>query len=155
MDFTRGAQNIYPEFGQKWSEIVFDFNAFFFLLHFPVFAFPAYLLTNRIKYNFSEYVVVFIYVMAHYSIVAFPISIGTLLFNADMYVSISQPLLILIFVYCLYVLRRLTKYSARVFIGRALVYTMLAILLFFILVIGPMMVLLLIGVFDLQDFTPK
>ena len=155
VDFTGGAQNINPEFGHKWSEIVFDFNAFFFLLYFPVLAFPAYLLINKIKYNFSEYILVFIYVMAHYSIVSFPISIGTLFINADMYVSMSQPLLVLTFIYSLYVLQRLNKYSLRAFSGRALVFLMLAILFFFILIIGIMMLLLLIGVFELQDFAPK
>lgn len=63
IDFTGGANNMNPWFAQKYSEFIFDYSLFMFLLYFPVWALPAYLLFNKIKYNFSEYIEVFIYVL--------------------------------------------------------------------------------------------
>lgn len=82
-----------PQFAQKYSEFIFDYSSFMFLLYFPAMALPAYLLFYKIKYNFSEYIVVFIYALAHYSVVSFPISIGTLFINPAYYLDMSTPLL--------------------------------------------------------------
>lgn len=82
-----------PQFAQKYSEFIFDYSSFMFLLYFPAMALPAYLLFYKIKYNFSEYIVVFIYALAHYSVVSFPISIGTLFINPAYCLDKNTPLL--------------------------------------------------------------
>ena len=143
-----------PEFAQKYSEFIFDYSSFMFLLYFPAMVLPAYLLFYKIKYNFSEYIVVFIYALAHYSVVSFPISIGTLFINPAYYLEMSKPLLGAILIYVIYVLQRLNRLSVKNLIWRSLVYLFLVLTIFFIAIIGTMVVLVLTGVLDLNEITP-
>jgi hypothetical protein len=152
IDFTGGSNNMNPEFAEKYSEFVFDYSSFMFLIYFPVLALPAYLLFNKIKYNFSEYIVVFIYIMAHYSIVTFPIGIGTLVINPDYYVEMSKPLLVATLLYSIYVLQRLNRYSIKNLLWKSVIYLFLVITIFFITIMGIMLILMLTGVFNLNDF---
>ncbi|MBC2839794.1 DUF3667 domain-containing protein [Robiginitalea sp. SC105] len=154
IDFTGGAENLNPEFARKWSNIAFDFNAVLFLLYLPVFALPAYLLMNKVRYNLAEYFVAFVYTVSEYSILSFPFSLALLIYDAESYLDFSRYSLALIFVYVLWVLWRLNRYSFLPFLGRSLVYSAFTIFLFFGLIIGLMVLLLLTGYFELTDFQP-
>ena len=154
IDFTRGAGTTNPEFAEKWSNIVFDFNALFFVMYLPILALPAYLIFNKIRYNLAEYILVFIYVLGHYSICTFPISVGTLLISPSKYVEITGPILLFLFGYGLYVMQKLNRYSVKAFLGRSVVFTALAVVLFFLLILAMLLILLVSGVFELQDFAP-
>ncbi|WP_054560146.1 DUF3667 domain-containing protein [Croceitalea dokdonensis] len=142
-------------FAKKWGEFAFDFNAFMFLLYFPVLAIPAYLLFNKVKYNFPEYILVFVYTMSHFSIVTFTISMAVLTIAADSYMLYSQLSLLVVLAYNLFVLQRLNKFSIGAFLTRSFTFSLMVAVLFFVLILGLMIVLLLIGVFDLQDFVPQ
>jgi len=142
-------------FTKKWGEFAFDYNAFMFLLYFPALAIPAYLLLNKVKYNLSEYVLVFVYTMSHYSIVTFGISLGVLLINAESYMGYGQISLLAMLVYNLYVVQRINKFNVGAFIGRGLLFTFLVTIFFFVLIIGLLIFLLIIGFFELSDFAPQ
>lgn len=151
--FSNQADN--APFAKKWAEFAFDFNAFMFLLYFPVLAIPAYLLLNKIKYNLAEYLLVFVYTMSHYSIVTFAVSFFVLLFDSKSYMTYSQITLLLMLAYNIYVIQRLNKFSFVQLLGRGTVFSILVTIFFFVLIIGIMIILLLTGVFDLEDFKPK
>lgn len=154
IDFTGGVESANPEFSAKWTDIVFDFNALFFLAFLPMLALPAYLITNKVRYNLAEYTVVFIYVLAHFSIVSFPIALITLLIDPNQYLAVNQPLQVLMLLYSLYVIWRLNRYRAGVFMARAMGFLTMATFLFFLFIIGLMLVLFATGVFQLSDFKP-
>lgn len=154
IDFTGGVESANPEFSAKWADIVFDFNALFFLMFLPMLALPAYLLLNKVRYNLAEYTVAFIYVLAHFNIVSFPVSMITLLIDPNHYLAVSQPMQGLMLVYCLFVLWRLNRYRAGAFAGRALAYLLMAAFLFFLFIVGLLIVLFATGVFQWSDFTP-
>ena len=154
IDFTGGAENVNPEFSRKWSNIAFDFNAVFFLLYFPCFAIPAYLLFNRIKYNLAEHVVVSVYAMSEYAVVSFPVSLALAIYDVNVYLTSSRIALGITFTYVLYVLWRLNRYRFFPFLGRAIVFTLMVTFLFICLVAGLMAVLFIAGYFTLDDFRP-
>lgn len=154
IDFTGGMENANPKFSAKWGDIVFDFNALFFLMFLPVLALPAYMILNKVRYNLAEFTVAFIYVLAHFSIVSFPIAMATLLINPDYYLAVSQPMQGLMLVYSLYVLWRLNRYPARAFAGRALGYLAMAAFLFLLIIAGVLIALFATGVFQPGDFRP-
>ncbi len=154
VDFTGGAGEINPAFSEKWSNLIFDFNAFFFIIYLPVLALPAYLLLNKAKFNFAEYLVVFIYIMAHYSLVSFPLSFTVLVVDAEHYVSINQPMLLVTLVYTLFVLQRINRYRTGPLIGRSAVFLAMVVILFFGMILVLMGVLLLTGYLELDDFKP-
>lgn len=142
-------------FGKKWGEIVFDYNAFFFLLYFPVLAIPGYLLLNKIKYNLSEYVLVFVYTMSHFSIATFLISFIILLSDSSNYMIYSQLTLIFLLVYNVFVAQRLNRHNVREILWRGTIFSILVTIFFIIAIIGLMAVLLIVGVFELKDFVPQ
>jgi len=154
IDFTGGVESANPQFSEKWADLVFDFNALFFLAFLPMLALPAYLIMNKVRYNLAEYTVVFIYVLAHFSIVSFPISMTTLLLNPDYYLTVNQPLQGLMLAYSLFVLWRLNRYRPGAFAGRSVAYLAMATLLFFLFILGLLLLLFATGVFQLSDFKP-
>jgi hypothetical protein len=154
-DFTGGNTNVNPVFSEKWSDIVFDFNALFFLLYIPVLALPAYLSMNKVRYNLAEHFIAFTYILAQYSIISFPISMAILLISPENYLEHSEPLLILTLLYAIYVMQRLNNYSTGKLIGRSLIFLILSTIALFILIIGVIILLFVFGVFNLKDFAPS
>ena len=151
-DFSQGAGQATPEFAKKWAEIVFDLNAFFFVMYIPVLAFPAYLIMNKAKYNFPENLIVFIYILAHYSVCSFPVSLVSVAIDPAGYLDLSRVVIGLMLVYCIYVLQRLHHFSWKALFLRSSLFLGLVVILFFMLVIGLMAALLVVGVFELKDF---
>lgn len=154
IDFTGGAENVNPEFTRKWANVAFDFNAVLFLLYFPVLALPAFLLFNKVRYNLAEHFVVLVYTIAEFSILTFPISLGFLIYDAEHYMDYSRYTLLVTLAYVLWVLWRINSYKFLPFLGRSIAFLAMVVFLFFILIIGLMVVLILTGYFDLSDFKP-
>ncbi|MEJ2584149.1 MAG: DUF3667 domain-containing protein [Robiginitalea sp.] len=154
IDFTGSQGELDSEFTKEISEIIYDYNAFFFLLYLPVLALPSYLLFNKMRYNYAEHIVVFFYLMAQYSLIAFPISVVTLLVSPEEYVSVNQPMVVLALVYSLYVLQRMNRFPALVFAGRTLLYFVLLFIFFFVLIMGLVAFFFITGIFEVEDFEP-
>lgn len=154
IDLTMGAQEINPEFSQTWTDISFEFNAFFFILNLPILALPAYLFINRVNYNFAEYLVVFVYTMCQWVILTFPINLIAMFIDIKTYLFVNQSFSLLLLVYCLYVLQRLNGFGFWGMAGRSLLYLILAVILFFILIGGIMGLLFLTGTLDLESLRP-
>ncbi len=141
-------------FALKWQEVTFDYASLFFLMYIPILAIAGFLTFNKIKYNLSEHFVVFIYVLAQYSILSFPVSITILLIGPENYLKIGTPFLIFILIYSIYVLQKLNNYKIKGLLGRSLLYTLLSITGFFGFIIIIMIVFFITGVFNLEDFAP-
>lgn len=152
LDFSNGTGQATPEFAKKWADIVFDMNAFFFVMYIPVLAFPAYLIINKRRYNLPENLIIFIYILAHYSICSFPISLISIAVDPTSYLDLSRIVIGILLLYCIYVLQRLHHFSWKGLILRSLLFLMLVLILFFALVMGVMVALLAVGVFELKDF---
>lgn len=154
IDFTMGAEEINPEFSQAWTDIMFDYNAFFFVVYLPILALPAYLFMNRVNYNFAEQIVVFAYTLSQWIILSFPFNLTSLLISTETYLSFNQIGSILALAFCLYVLQRLNGYGFGSMIGRSVIFLLLAVLLFFMLIGSIMGLLFLTGILDLESLKP-
>jgi hypothetical protein len=139
----------------KLFDTVFDYSSLLFVLYIPVFAIAGYVTFNRKDYLLSEYMITYIYIMAQWSIVIFPISLITLLAVPSAYMSLSIPLLIVMILYCVFVMQRIHRYPTGAMILRSFVFFLLAILGYFGLVILFYIVMFLTGTFELQDFVPQ
>jgi len=147
-------QKMSEELSGKLSEALFDYSSFMFLLYIPVFAIAGYLTFNRKNYLFSEYLIVFIYILAQWSIVIFPISLAVLLINPSFYFTLSFPLLFLMVAYCVFVMQRIHNYPAGAMILRSFIYFLLSLIGYFGIVIGFYIIMFLTGTIELQDFAP-
>ena len=145
-------QQINEEASAKLSEALFDYSSLMFVLYIPVFAIAGYLTFNRKNYLFSEYVILFMYVMAQWSVVIFPISLAVLLIVPSFYFTMSMPLLFVMVVYCVFVMQRIHRYPTGAMILRSFVYFILSLIGYFGIVIVFYIIMFLTGTIELSDF---
>jgi len=151
---TYGGQ-LSEEASSKLFDTVFDYSGLLFVLYIPVFAFAGYVTFNRKEYLLSEYMIAYIYIMAQWSIVIFPISLITLIAEPSAYMYLSFPLMFIMILYCIFVMQRIHRFTTGAMILRSLVFFLLAILGYFGIVILFYIVMFLTGTFELQDFVPQ
>ncbi len=97
MDMDVFNQGVNPEFYEKIMPIIYDFSSLVFILFIPIFAIAGWLTFNKQGYVFSEYLVVFLYTLAQFSIVSFPISLIVLILCPQDYMMMSTIMLPLMF----------------------------------------------------------
>ncbi len=151
---TYGGQ-LSEEASTKLFDTVFDYSSLLFVLYIPVFAFAGYVTFNRKGYLLSEYIIAYIYIMAQWSIVIFPISLITLMTAPSSYMSLSIPLLFVMILYCIFVMQRIHRYPTGAMILRSITFFILTIFGYFGIVILFYIVMFLTGTFELQDFVPQ
>ncbi len=149
-----GGNRMSEELSSKLYEAMFDYSTVMFVLYIPVFAIAGYLTFNRKDYLLSEYMIAFIYIMAQWSIVIFPISLIALIWDPAFYVSLSVPLLFLMVFYCVFVMQRIHHYPTGAMILRSFVFFMLSVIGYFAIIIVFYIVMFLTGTIELQDFAP-
>jgi len=138
----------------KIMEAMFEYNSFVFLLYIPILAIASYLTINKGTYNLPEYFVTFIYILAEYSILSFPISIAILLISPELYLEIGVPFVFFIFVYSIYVLQKMNGYKINYLITRSMLYLFLTLVGFIGLIIAVTIVLFATDVVTIAEFTP-
>jgi len=151
---TYGGQ-LSEEASNKLFDTIFDYTSLLFVLYIPVFAIAGYITFNRKEYLLSEYIIAYIYIMAQWSIVIFPISLITLLVEPSAYMSLSFPLLFTMILYCVFVMQRIHSYTTSAMILRSFVFFLLVVLGYFGIIIVFYIVMFLTGTFELQDFVPQ
>lgn len=149
-----GANKMSEELSGKLYDAIFDYQTLLFILYIPVFAIAGYLTFNRKNYLLSEYMIAYIYIMAQWSIVIFPISLITLLVDPSVYITLSFPLLLIMILYCIFVMQRIHKFPAGGVILRSFVFFALAIIGYIMIIIGFYVVLFITGTIKLEDFLP-
>ena len=151
IDFGSMGSTLNPEVAKKIMTFSLDFSSFFFLLYIPVLAVSGWILFNKNKYNFTEFVIVALYTLAHFSIISFFISVLLIFAFPEGYLSLSYYMILLMALYSAYVLNKLN--------GRSIIKSVLYLLFFGIgfLGIGILinLVLLLTGVVSFEDFLPQ
>lgn len=138
----------------KIMEAMFEYNSFVFLLYIPILAIASYLTINKGNYNLPEYFVTFIYILAQYSILSFPISIAILLISPELYLEIGIPFVFFIFLYSIYVLQKMNDYKIKYLITRSMLYFFLTLLGFIGMIIALTIVFFATDVVTIADFTP-
>ena len=147
-------QGLNPELYEKIMPVINDFSSLVFILFIPIFAFAGWLTFNRQGYVFSEYLVVFLYALAQFSIVSFPIGLFVLIFAPQDYMILSYVMLPLMIAYSIYVIQRINKFSTGQFILRTCLFLILALIGYFGLVIAIYVLLFATGTITLEDLKP-
>lgn len=140
-----------PEVMSKIMQVTMDFNTFVFILYIPVIAISGWLVFNQKGFNFTEYLVAGIYILAHFSILTTPISTLILYLKPDVYMFYSLITIVLMATYALFVLNSMDKAS----ILRSILFLMLFGIGYLGMGIMLNLVLLATGVLDLSEFLPK
>ena len=154
LDFDMMDQGLDPEVMGRVMNALFDMNTLVFLIYVPIFAFSGYLVFNKQRYNTTEYHVFYMYILAHWSILTFPISLIVLFISPEHYLVLGIPLLIALISYAIYAMQRMNKYDVGQFLLRAPIFTLLVIIGYFGFIIVFYAFLFLTGVISLADFAP-
>lgn len=154
LDFDLFDQGTNPELTKKIMPVVYDFSTFIFILYIPIFGLSALLSFNKKSFYFSEYIVAFVYILAHYSIVSFPISLLVLIISPESYAVFSLIMLFAMFGYSIYVLQRIHRLGIGQFILRTMVFAVLAFIGYVGVVIVFYILLFATGTVTVQDFLP-
>ena len=154
MDYDVMDQGVNPELMTKVMNVLFDLNTLLFIIYIPIFAIAARLTFNKKDYNITEYSVFYMYILAHWSIVSFPISVLTLIFSTESYLIIGFPMLVVLIAYAVFAMQRLHRFSTTQLIFRAPIFSLLVIGGYFGFIMLIYVVLFLTGVITLADFAP-
>lgn len=154
INFDENFQGATPAFAEKWKDITFDYSSLFFISYVPLITISAFLVFNKRKFNFTEHFIAGIYLLAHYSIVSFPISFTSLLISPEHYLQVGQVFMILVFLYFIFCYQRLNRYKPGKLIVKSMLFSSLLFILFFVLIIIVMILLFVTGVFSPSDFAP-
>ncbi|QLG46201.1 DUF3667 domain-containing protein [Costertonia aggregata] len=140
---------------QPLFDFTTDYQALLFILYIPMMAAASWLAYDRVKYNFTERLTIFIYSLAQWSIFTFVPSILILLFYPEKYGAITFPMLGLMYLYLGYIIWKTSKITGTELIARILIFYVLFTIQYFTLSLLIPLFLILSGSIDFQYFAPK
>jgi len=154
MDFDVLGVGVNQEGSAKLMEASMEYSNFVFILYIPVIALAGFLSLNKRNFNIPEYIVTATYVLAHYSILTFPISLLMILMNPEGYLTFSIIFLAVMLGYILFVLIRTHRYSAGANILRGVLFVMLYLVGYLVISMVMPILLLITGEITMQDLLP-
>ncbi len=155
IDWDVFEQGVNPELTAKLTGALYDFSSFIFVLFIPVFALAGWLSMNKKNYLISEFMVIFIYVLAHWSIALFLPVIVILLTEPAYYMQLSIPMMFLMLGYAVYCLQRVHRFPATQLALRAGVFCLLSVIGYMGIVVFFYLLLFATGTLSMQDFVPQ
>ena len=156
---TSGAENMdstAQQFGQKFTDFIYEYQAFLTILSLPFYAFISWLVfLNRKRFNYLEHNIIYVYTTAHTSIIS---SFGVAfcyVTGIDLYLELSFATIGIIVIYNAYVLIRLFRLTFVQFIIKTLYFLVVLLVLYVLFSILFTGILLLVGGKEyLRQFAP-
>lgn len=137
------------------SNFVFDYNSFIYFSIIPAFAIISWIVFLNKKYNFTEHVIIYLYTMSLSSIVSIFLTVFIILIAPKSYMTFSLGIYFLLFIYHMFLLKRLFKLSGKQMLMKIMAFLPLGFI--FYLIFSLLMVVLVIITEDLtlQDLIPS
>ena len=154
MNFDMLNNNVSTRYQEKLMDFILDYQALIFLLFVPIMTIAGWLCFDQKRYNFAERTIIFMYALAHYSLVIFLPSIIVLFFIPEQYFIFSFIGILFMVVYTTYVIIRISKSRGVKLIVRLLLFYFILLILYFAFSIALPLFLLLIGELKVEDFLP-
>lgn len=154
MNFDMLNNNVSTRYQEKLMDFILDYQALIFLLFVPMMTIAGWLCFDQKRYNFAERTIIFMYALAHYSLVIFLPSIIVLFFIPEQYFIFSFIGILFMVVYTTYVIIRISKSRGVALIARLLLFYFILLILYFAFSIALPLFLLLIGELKVEDFLP-
>ncbi|OYX23130.1 MAG: hypothetical protein B7Z06_10665 [Flavobacteriales bacterium 32-35-8] len=156
MDFS-GLSNYegQEKLNEALSNFVFDYNSFIYFSIIPAFAIISWMVFINKKYNFTEHVIIYLYTMSFSSILSIFFTVSIILIAPKSYMTFSLGIYFLLFIYHIFLLKRLFKLSGKQMLMKTLAFLPLGFI--FYVVFSIIMIILVIITEDLtlQDLIPS
>lgn len=155
MDFDVFNQGLSQNYMTKIQSLTTEYSSLLFISYIPLLVIASWLIFKKRNYNITERTVTFIYLMAQYSIASIIPSIFILILIPQAYMDYSIFALIFLVFYLLWGLYKISKLKGIDFVGQIMVFSSFFGILYIFYIIGLMIIALLTGLFNLEDFSPK
>lgn len=142
------------EGANKIFETTLDYQNFVFVFLIPLMAGVGWLVYTKPRYNFTEHLVSMTYVLAHITIVTFPITILQLYLDPEHFGEYSFANIALILIFTAYAYWKVCDYPLKTFIARTSLFIILFLLCYLLFSLGILVLMLLTGTISLEDFRP-
>lgn len=140
------------EFQQKFMNRIFEYNSLLAMLFIPVYAFMGKIVFFNInKYNYTELIVVFMYITAQTTIIGSIVSITTAIFNFS-FSTISMLLFPLIILYSTYCLKRLYELNIKKIVFKTILFFFVLSIFYILFSIIAVILFVLIEYGSFQEF---
>ena len=139
----------------KIFETTLDYQNFVFVFLIPLMASIGWLVYTKPRYNFTEHLVNMTYVLAHLTIVTFPIAILLLYLDPEHFGEHGFVNIALIIIYTVYVYRKICDYTLKTFFARTTLFIILFVLCYFLFSLGIVILMLLTGTISIEDIRPS
>lgn len=148
-DFSYESMKGQADFQKQWMATLQEYQSIVMMLYVPIYAFIARIVFfNLKKYNFTELLVVFMYIQAQISIASALLVLGLALVGLSSNI-IGMAMVPLMILYATYCLKRLYKLSLIDIIVRTLLFLVVLGIVFTIITILMIGIMFLNG--DMQD----
>jgi hypothetical protein len=148
-------QGLSQNYMTKIQSFTTEYSSIIFLSYIPLLVISSWLIFKKRNYNITERTVAFTYIMAQYSIASILPSILILLVMPQYYTRYSFFTSLFLLLYLLWCLFKISKRNSLNFIGHVMVFFSFVGILYIIYIIGLIIIALLTGFLNLEDFTPK
>jgi len=155
IDFDVFNQGLSQSYMSKIQSFSTDYSSIIFLSYIPLLVIASWLIFKKRNYNITERTVAFTYIMAQYSIASILPSILILIITPQSYTDYSLFASIFFILYILWSLFRISKINGLGFIVQIIVFFSFFGILFIFYILGLVIIALLTGFLNLEDFAPK
>ena len=148
-------QGLSQNYMTKIQSFTTEYSSIIFLSYIPLLVIASWLIFKKRNYNITERTVAFTYIMAQYSIASILPSILILIITPQSYTDYSLFALLFLVLYLLWCLFRISKTYGLEFIGQIIVFFSFFGVLYVFYILGLIIIALLTGFLNLEDFAPK
>ena len=148
-------QGMNQNYMTKIQSLTTEYASLIFISYIPLLVAASWLILKKRNYNITERTVAFTYLMAQYSITSIIPSIFILIIRPQAYMSYSLFALIFLILYLLWSLFRISKIKGLNFIAQIMVFLSFFGILYIFYIIGLMIIALLTGMINFEDFKPR
>lgn len=148
MDYSSYSQKGTEEFNKQWMNYMQEYQSIVMMFYIPFYALMSKLTFFNIKkYNYTEHLVIFMYIQAQISIVSLFYSVGLLLLGVP-FMTLSLSMFLLMILYAAFCLKRLYGLNFLGMILRTLIFIIILGVFFVIFTLIFVGMLFLTGGFD-------
>ncbi|WP_100615989.1 DUF3667 domain-containing protein [Confluentibacter citreus] len=155
MDFS-GFSNYQGQekLNEALSNFIFDYSSFIYFSIIPAFAIISWIVFLNKKYNFTEHVVIYLYTMSLSSIVSIFLTVFIILIAPKSYMTFSLGIYFLLFIYHIFLLKRLFKLNGKQMLMKTLAFLPLGFIIYVVLSIIMTILIIITENLSLQDLVP-
>ena len=148
MDYSAYSQKETEEFNKQTMSFVQEYQSIIMMFYIPLYAFMSKITFIKIKkYNYTEHLVIFMYVQAQISIVSLFYLVGLLILGVP-FMALSLSMFPLMILYAAYCLKRLYNLNFQEIILRTLIFMIILAVFMIILTVIITGGIFLTGGFD-------